>query len=218
MYHTVKYILKRNITSAVGLFIDISNKFFTYNYFKVVKTLNEIMYKENHIREVLKHENKELVYINIKYPEFSPKTEFTYINNFYNLLAIKYYEHIKSKYFKDAIHRYETYDNPRKRFRYKADSICMNYKITLMNDRYLSLYLDNIVYVDNKPIKHKRYSQTWINNTLYTLNSLFCYDKRFKSYGESDFYISCDNLILYNHNIEEMSIPLNELKIKKYIK
>lgn len=179
------------------------------------------MYKENHIREILKHENKELVYINIKYPEFNPKTEFTYINNFYNSLVIKYYEHIKSKYFKDAVNRYETNDNPRKRFRYKADSVCINYKVTAASDRFLSLYFDNIVCVDNKPIKHYRYSQTWINNTLYTLDSLFRYDKRFKSYGKSDFYIARDNLILFKHNIAEISIeetclPLNDLKFKKY--
>lgn len=179
-----------------------------------MKTLNKISYEENKLRESMKLEYKELLIINIKYPAFFPLNEFTYINNFYKSLATKYYDYAVSKYYTEAVQRYETSDDPRKRFKYKPESITMDFKVTLLNDKFLSLYIEYKCCSQNKIITQARYSQTWSDNTIFTLNTLFRFDKRFKNYDKTNFYLTEENLVLYDESTEEFFILLEELKIR----
>lgn len=172
----------------------------------------EITYTENQIRESLKHEYKELLSINIKYPEFSGVNDF--INNFYKSLAEKLHDYAKTKYFDDVVHRYEISEDPRKRFKYKPESFCVNFKVTLLTDRFISLYTDYLFYSNNKLLKKERHSQTWSGNVLFSLNALFHRDKRFRKYGKSDFFLTDNCLVLYNLSNEDTRIPLTDLKSK----
>ena len=163
------------------------------------------MIKENRIRESLKLEYKELLLINIKYPEIASFDKF---NNFYKSFADGFYKYVTAEYFTEIVQRYESSDDKRKRFRYKAESVSMNYTVTLRSDDFISLYIDTSF--NNKII---RCSQTWHENIIYSLNTLFRRDKRFRSYDRADFYLTENELILYNKALEEVKIPLKELKI-----
>ena len=163
------------------------------------------MTRENCIRETLKLEYKELLLINIKYPEIAG---FDTFNDFYKSYADGFYKYVSGEYFEEVKKRYESNDDPRKRFRYKAESVSMNYIVTLMNKEFLSLYVDTNL--NNKII---RCSQTWQGNIICPLNTIFRRDKRFKSYDKADFYLNENELTLYNKSLEELKIPLSELKI-----
>jgi|GEM_PF-4588162 hypothetical protein len=163
------------------------------------------MTRENCIRETLKLEYKELLLINIKYPEIAG---FDTFNDFYKSYADGFYKYVSGEYFDEVKKRYEASDDPRKRFRYKTESAVMSYTVTLENDGFVSLYID--ISFNNKKIRR---SQTWHENIIFSLDTLFRRDKRFKSYNRANFYLTEDNLVLYNKSLEEFMIPLDKLKI-----
>ena len=117
------------------------------------------MYKfdEIQIRETMKLEFKELLRIDIKYPEFSPAEKFMFINAFYKTLAEKYHDYAVNTHFPAAVKRYESSDDPRKRFKHKAEALTMNFTVTLTDDEFISVEID---------VGHHRLSQTWKGDLL----------------------------------------------------
>ena len=103
----------------------------------------------------MKLEFKELLHIDIRYPEFSPA--YKYINDFYRTFAEKYYDYAVNKHYPAAVKRYESSDDPRKRFKHKAESVTMNFTVTLMNDEFISVDID---------IGNRRLSQTWHGDVI----------------------------------------------------
>ena len=115
--------------------------------------------EEIQIRETIKLEFKELLRIDIKYPEFLPADKFAFINAFYKSLAEKYHAYAVNTHFPEVVKRYELSDDPRKRFKYKAESITMNFTVTLTDDELISVEID---------VGHHRLSQAWKGDLIIT--------------------------------------------------
>jgi hypothetical protein len=147
----------------------------------------------------VKHEpdNKEILKINIRYPFFGETSDIIKkINGFYADINNNLTEYLHKDYAKESIERYEKNEDPRKKARYKIETVTSNYKIGLSTDEILSLYIEYVFSMEGHPVRRKRFAQTWDLATGDIMKLFLFRDKNKKhprvptGFSRHNFYIS----------------------------
>ena len=120
---------------------------------------NSITVKEIAKKDNLKNENTEIV-IRMKYPEFScddkNSKKVTDVCEKIN----QYYSKIAQTLSDKAKMILSSKKSSEKNTEYRKSTVEMNYKISLCNDKYISVVLD-IGFCNKKCVRKKRFSQVW---------------------------------------------------------